>query len=472
MKLLVNKFLFSKFLLKNKVVCVVFFLIFLCSILLLVGFTLDGEEQQKALESKEKNISTVEKFEVYSSKLLQDISSFGTISYSEKNDVTVQVEGILKKLYVKEGDRVYSGQILAEMENLQLQIQGQQGESALKSAQAEVNLAKTRLEEGRLAVEGNLLNLEKLELQLQQQRLELEEAELELQNQGELLALGGITAAAYRSQEVALEGKKAAFKIALKEYERQVLGFRNQDLLENGIVPDENPETRRQQLVSLNTRSLQAALDSALANLDSAEKNLQSINEALSHLVIRSPKEGIVAVNYFEQGEFLSGKEKLLTVMDIDEVHAVFSIQEQDIGYFSVGSPVEVEVPSLGVRIKAPIKEISPVADSQSGNFTLKSYLKNENRQMKPGMFVKCILPRESSSFPTIPESALVGENKIENKQWVGEVFIIHQGRVVKKDVEVLGKSDGMIWISEGLQAGDLIVDNPSPFLKEGQDVN
>ena len=255
MKLLVNKFLFSKFLLKNKVLCVVFFLIFLCSILLLVGFTLDGEEQQKALESKEKNISTVEKFEVYFSKLLQDISSFGTISYSEKNDVTVQVEGILKKLYVKEGDRVYSGQILAEMENLQLQIQGQQGESALKSAQAEVNLAKTRLEEGHLAVEGNLLNLEKLELQLQQQRLELEEAELELQNQGELLALGGITAAAYRSQEVALEGKKAAFKIALKEYERQALGFRNQDLLENGIVPDENPETRRQQLVSLNTNT-------------------------------------------------------------------------------------------------------------------------------------------------------------------------------------------------------------------------
>ena len=86
MKLLVNKFLFRKFLLKNKVLCVVFFLIFLCSILLLVGFTLDGEEQQKALESKEKNISTVEKFEVYSSKLLQDISSFGTISYSEKNE--------------------------------------------------------------------------------------------------------------------------------------------------------------------------------------------------------------------------------------------------------------------------------------------------------------------------------------------------------------------------------------------------
>ena len=71
-----------------------------------------------------------------------------------------------------------------------------------------------------------------------------------------------------------------------------------------------------------------------------------------------------------------------------------------------------------------------------------------------------------------ISESALVGESKLENKQWLGEVFIIHQGRVVKKDVEVLGKSDGMIWISEGLQAGDLIVDNPSPFLKEGQDVN
>ena len=36
----------------------------------------------------------------------------------------------------------------------------------------------------------------------------------------------------------------------------------------------------------------------------------------------------------FENGEFVPQNEKLLTLMDISEVNAVFSIQEQDIQYF------------------------------------------------------------------------------------------------------------------------------------------
>lgn len=471
MSLLLNKG-FIKKILKNKVFFLISLLVFISSIMFLLGFTLDdGKSKEEGLEEKDELVS-VEKFEVYESKLLQDISSFGTISYSGKNDVTVQVQGLLKKLHVQEGDKVVKGQVLAEIENIQLELQRQQGISALKSAQAEVNLARTRLEEGRLAVESNLLNLEKLELQLKHQGLELEEAQLELEKQEKLLALGGITPAAYRSQQVAVEGQRAAYEIAQKEYERQSLGLRNEDLLQKGIEPGRDLKIRRQQLIELNTRTLQASLDSALATLDSAKKNLESIEEVLSLLVVPSPKDGVVAVKYFEQGEFIKENEKILTIMDIHEVHAVFSIQEQDVGHFFLGSPVEVEIPALGLKITSPIKEISPMADAESGNFTLKSYLKNEDELMKPGMFVKCLLPRDSSVLPTIPESALIEEIKTESQQWQGRVFAIHQGRAVKKEVEVLDRADGMVWIAKGLEAGDYIIDNPSPFLKEGQIVN
>ena len=463
---------------KRTVIFSISLIFLLAVILILVGFTsedlsgLDGGKKKSSLTANEEKIFSVEKVEVLSSKLLQDISSFGTISYSGKNDVTVQVEGILKKLHVKEGDKVHAGQVLAQVENIQLEIQRQQGETAVNSAEAGLHLAKTRLEEGRLAVESSLLNLEKLHLQLQHQKLELQEAQLELEKQKKLLELGGITEASYRSQQVALEGQRAAYEIACKELESQSLGFRDQDLLEQGIEPATDSQLRRQQLIDLNTRTLAAELVSAQASLDSAKKNLNSIQELVSHLVILSPKSGVVAAKYFEQGEFLSENEKLLTIMDVNQVHAVFSIQEQDIGYFQTGSEVEVEVPALGLKTMAPVAEISPMADPQSGNFTLKSYLSNEGEAMKPGMFVKCLLPRASQQYPSIPESALVTETGSKNgTAWTGSVFLVHENRAIKQEVALLEKADGKVWISQGLQEGQWVVNNPSPFLKEGQRV-
>lgn len=269
---------------------------------------------------------------------------------------------------------------------------------------------------------------------------------------------------------MALEGQRAAYEIACKELESQSLGFRDEDLLEQGIEPAQDLMLRRQQLIDLNTRTLNAELVSAQASLDSAKKNLKSIQELVSHLVILSPKSGVVAAKYFEQGEFLAENEKLLTIMDVNQVHAVFSIQEQDIGYFQTGSAVEVEVPALGLKTMAPVAEISPMADPQSGNFTLKSYLSNENEDIKPGMFVKCLLPRDSQQYPAIPESALVTElGSKKGEEWTGAVFLVHENRAIKQEVALLEKADGKVWISQGLKEGQWVVNNPSPFLKEGQ---
>ena len=452
--------------------------------LLLAGFTSEGREQ--VLQPQQEAVMKVQTAKVVVSKLLQDLNSFGTISYSKKNDVTLQVEGVLQQLLVKEGDKVVRGQILARLENIQLEIQRQQGENAVNSALAGLEMATTRLQEGRLMVESSLLDLEKLELQMIQQQLELEEARMELEKQEKLLELGGVTAAAYRSQQVALEGLEASYKMALKEYQSRSLGFRDQDLVEQGIVPDSDPTRRRLQLVELNTRTLVAELDSAKAAVEGAQKNLSSLNELISHLVIRSPRDGVVAARYFEEGEFLPEKEKLFTIIDVSQVHAVFSIQEQDISCFTIGSPVEVEIPALGISVNAPVQEISSMADPQSGNFTLKSYIENKQDNIKPGMFVKCRIPRESVYHPSIPESALLSSVSLTTAAFpastsnlpgeflteeTGQVFVVHQGRAIKKEVQLVGRADGILWISQGLEEGEVVVDNPSPFLKEGQHV-
>ena len=114
------------------------------------------------------------------------------------------------------------------------------------------------------------------------------------------------------------------------------------------------------------------------------------------------------------------------------------------------------------------IAEISPVADSQTGNFTVKAQIENNGLIIKPGMFLKCSLSsNEGEVFPVIPETALIqeGENNFS-------VFCVVKGILVKKSVKIIEKKDGFIWLETGVTVGDEIIDEPSPFLKEGQIVN
>jgi multidrug efflux pump subunit AcrA (membrane-fusion protein) len=401
--------------------------------------------------------------------LYDKLSSFGTITYRIKNDITIQVEGTIFALYVKEGDEVWLGQPLALLRNLDLEVQKEQCENALDAAAANLNTARAGMREACLAVEARLLSVTKGEFSLVQQELELDEAAGALEKQRELLNLGGLTDAAFRSLEVSLSAREAGLEVLKKDIEITRLGLRDEDLTGAGFVlsPFPAPGEKIRQFVELNTRSAAAELEAAEASLRSAEKNLESVKRLIGELTIRSTVTGVVGALYFENGEHVPPNEKFATVMDTSRVFALFYIQEQDMIHFARGAAVEIEIPSLGQQLKAELDEISPMADPQSGNFSVKASLPNPGLSIKPGMFIKCLIPRtEELRLPAIPETAL-----LTGKGGEAYVFCAAKGAAVIKAVRVHSRKDGMLWIAEGIAEGDLVIDKPSPFLKEGAPV-
>ncbi|GHV39345.1 hemolysin D [Spirochaetia bacterium] len=394
-----------------------------------------------------------------------ELSSFGTVTYKIKNDITAQVEGIITELRVREGDEVRMGQEIALLKNVQLEIQREQYENALDSAKAGLFMARTRLEEGRLGVESRLLSIDKNQLALKQQEMEMTEARSALENRKALLDIGGITDSAYRSLELSVSSKEAEIGILKKDIEIARLGLRDTDLIAAGFTPSEDSETRKQQFIELNTRSAAAEFETAEANLRNAEKTLDSANRLIEELSIRSSVAGVVGALYFETGEYVPRNEKIATIMDISRVYALFYIQEQDISSFARGAPLGIEIPSLKKNLSAGIDEISPMADPQSGNFSVKAEIPNRDLNIKPGMFIKCRIPRsQEMSFPVVPETVLARTRGNE-----GELYCVINGIAVLKTVTVQAKKNGELWISSGLNEGDVVIDKPSPFLKEGE---
>ncbi|MDR1893338.1 MAG: efflux RND transporter periplasmic adaptor subunit [Spirochaetales bacterium] len=395
-----------------------------------------------------------------------DLISFGSMLYKTKNNIVAQVEGALVDLRVKEGDSVGQNQILGILKNVQLEIQQEQNLNAVKNAQAALQVSLIRLNEEELSAESRLLSLERDQISLEQKEKELAALKETYEHQTQLFALGGLTEAAYKNLGLSLSSLESETAALKKQMEISSLGFRDQDLAAAGFPP-ETGDARRRQFIELNTQSAAAEVEAARTGIRTAENNLASVNRLIDELTLRSRVAGVVGALNFESGEYVPQNEAFATVIDISTVYAVFSVQERDMVNFSLQSPLTLEIPSLNSTLNAVIDEISPLVDPQTGNFTIKAEVRNPGGEIRPGMFVKCRLPRtEDRFYPAIPETALTGE-----ETEAPAVFCAINGLAVLKPLQIFGRRDGWVWVAEGLSEGDRVIDRPSLFLKEGAHV-
>ncbi|MCD6451917.1 MAG: efflux RND transporter periplasmic adaptor subunit [Acidobacteria bacterium] len=77
-------------------------------------------------------------------KLVDSISSTGSLEGSEKSAISPKISGIIKEVLVKEGDIVKKGDVLARFNDEDFRIQVRQAEAAL--AQAKANFENAKLE--------------------------------------------------------------------------------------------------------------------------------------------------------------------------------------------------------------------------------------------------------------------------------------------------------------------------------------
>jgi RND family efflux transporter MFP subunit len=405
--------------------------------------------------------------------LVPEVASFGSISYRSKADIATTVDGTVKRLARDEGDHVKTGDALAELENVQLTIRKSQAESQLRSARAAVELARAQLWEGRQGVEARLLSLEKTRLEIEQKKRETDDLRDTLASREQLLAVDGISTEQLQSLRLQYQSARTSYEGLLTDRAVALIGLRDQDIRTAGHAVPVAEEERVALLTAINTQTLQAQLEAAQANLQTALSDLQAADALLEEMTVRSPVDGIIGARLCGVGERKREGDALFTIIDDARVYAVFTVAENRGVGLSAGMPVQVEVPSLGNRVyRSTISIVSPVLDPQSGNLTLRAILPNRDGSLRPGLFIRVrVQSGEARQAFLLPKSALVARNGAE-----ASVYLVRGGRSFKRGVTLgidgEGESAGKLEVRAGIAEGDQVVDEPSPVLRDGGDVN
>jgi membrane fusion protein, multidrug efflux system len=121
--------------------------------------------------------------------------------------------------------------------------------------------------------------------------------------------------------------------------------------------------------------------------LELARINLRQAEVALKEKTIRAPLTGIVVKKFKESGESADRAEKLVDIVNIDQVYVEFFLDPKMMNTVKVDQPVPVRFVALGERkFVGKISFIDPRIDITSVRLRVKVLVENSDHTIKPGM--------------------------------------------------------------------------------------
>ncbi len=183
-----------------------------------------------------------------------------------------------------------------------------------------------------------------------------------------------------------------------------------------------------------------------------ASYNLASLE--LDYTQIRAPIDGIVSERYIKIGNTVRVGDPLYRVTGLDPLVAYLHVPEREYRRIHAGQPVAIDIDALaGQRVIATVTRISPVVDPATGTFKITIEIRDAERRIKPGMFGRMsIVYDRHENVLQVPRSAIVNDIGSES------VFVVEDGKAVRKVVTTGYGENGMIEIVEGLEDTDNVI--------------
>lgn len=408
----------------------------------------------------------------------ETVSASGKIFPETEVKISSDVSGEIIDLYVKEGDSVVAGQILAKIKPDEYQSLVEQGEASLSTARSQRQITSSN-------VQGSSAQIEQLK-------------------------------ADRRRLDSQLEVARNAHK-------------RNETLYKDGIISTAEFETSKNTLAAAESAlaAAEATLKSAESSLSSAKENvrvaefgissatarLKELKTSLQKTIITAPVSGIISKLSVEKGERVVGTlqmagTEMMRIANLHSMEVQVEVSESDILKVSLSDRVDIEVDAyLGRKMLGKVTEIASSASNvgtvaglnlnsdQVTNFVVKiridpeSYkdLVSDGRRypFRPGMSasvdIYTHLAENALSVPIVSVTAQEDENqkkmkkqeeeegpqKEEKKETVGAdavkeiVFVVVGDTVAVREVKTGIQDNNHIEILSGLQEGETVVTGP-----------
>ena len=210
---------------------------------------------------------------------------------------------------------------------------------------------------------------------------------------------------------------------------------------------------RAQQLYE--TKAVSASeLDQRLTRRDADKAALDAASARLADTQVSAPFAGVLGLRNVSLGSYVTPDDVITTLDDTDPIKLDFAVPETLLAQLATGLPIAAKSAAWpGVDFVGHVQSIDTRVDPVSRTLTVRALLPNAEARLRPGMFLTVTLLRDDVRALVVPETAIVPERSRRFVLVVGA-----ENTVERREVRTGRRSPGLVEITGGLSAGEVVV--------------
>jgi HlyD family secretion protein len=371
------------------------------------------------------------------------LNATGYVMAAHKIELASKVVGRVAWVGVEMGDKITKDQVLVRLEDDEYKARVAQQQGQVENAQALLAELEAGSRPQEIAV---------AKAKLDQAQAELDNAQINLKRLKEIEDTHSVSRQQIDDAEMLVNSRRAVVESQRQSYELSRAGPRKEQI-------DAQRATVRQ---------LQGAL--AMAELD------------LSYTVIRAPIAATVLERNVEVGEFVTtgfvgergAKGYVLSIADLNDLRVELDVSQNDFAKVSAKQPCTIVTDAYPDKKYAGVVDlISPEANRQKATVQVRVKVLDPDELLKPDMnaTVSFLAPAARRGTTTAQADVRPPIRVPANAVRDGAVFVVENGKAVRRNVVVARSSGPDVEVRSGLIGGEDLIISPPQSLHDGERV-
>lgn len=345
----------------------------------------------------------------------KSISIIGSLNPDESVNVSAEVAGRISAINVDFGQNVRKGEVIAELDKQEYQIQLDRSRAALAQALAKLGLSPGQEDTPPSSTPA-----------MRQAQAQLDDAKFKYESAAKLVKSGDISQERFTELEKAYRAREAGFEMMRDD------------------------------------------MRTILAQAESLRSDVRMAQKHLNDTTVRAPFDGAVMQKMVSPGQYMKENTPIVTLVKTNPLRLRAELPESAAADVHIGTSLTFTTDGIaGREFHAVVRELNPSLDAKSRSLTVEARITESDSRLRPGMFVQVLLvTRRNTDIVVVPKQA------IYTMAGLSKVFVIRGGRVVEVRVPPGQELSGWVEVpGDQIRAGDQVAVTNLPALVNNGEV-
>jgi membrane fusion protein, multidrug efflux system len=211
----------------------------------------------------------------------------------------------------------------------------------------------------------------------------------------------------------------------------------------------------------------------AQTNWVAMQKQVSQMRAQVARTILTAPIAGTVDEIMTDRGQVVAPGQGVMRIVNLVNMYVSAEVPEAYVGKINVGTPVDVELPSLGKTYTGKVRQVASNINPNNRSFGIEINVPNDDKLLRPNQVAKLkIVDYTNPEAVIVPSNVVLQDASGDQYVYVVTDATDKTGVARKTPIKVGKTSNSMTEVISGLTGGEIVVTEGANAVSDGMKLN